>query len=361
MLKFIALFKRIHYTFANYFKHNIGGCLCFMDIDEVDSYDDIKPFWLQLNQSYKDGELAVDWDIHQQIWKQFFKPKGFSLKILVGFEKKQVIGIFPFKHPNHSGIIDKSWSLGEDAIIAREYFSPPDKIHQFYSYLPDHIATDMSCFYLPVMTTNFHQMPGAIIDLMSSQTAFYQSLNKKKRYQLTKIYQQNSDVTVKIFYTIQEEEISELLDKYIHYWVIKSALNGTSSEVDSHEKIVIDFYLLRRAQEMGKLIALHFYIKNQLVAVNYSVKRESNRVDDYICLRDTDEAYLHRGLGIFAILKNIEFCRENGVRYYDLSDLISDYKRKFINISRYYFTFSKNPDQPSEEVGLVSTDEKISF
>ena len=332
-----------------------------MDIDEVDSYDDIKPFWLQLNQSYKEGELAVDWEIHQQIWEQFLKPKGFALKIVVGFEKKHVTGIFPFKCRNNSGVIDKNWILGEDAIIAREYFSTPDKIHQFYPFLPNHIATDMSCFYLPVLPNHFHQMHGAIIDLMSSQTAFYQTLNKKKRHQLTKIYQQNSDVTVKIFHSIEESEISELLDKYIHYWVIKSALNGTTSEVDSREKIIIDFYLLRRAQEMGKLIALHFYINHQLVAANYSVKRDFNRVDDYLCLRDTDEAYLSRGLGIYAILKNIEYCRQNGIKYYDLSDLISDYKRKFINTSMCYFTFTNIPNRASEQVGLVVSDEKISI
>ena len=35
---------------------------------------------------------------------------------------------------------------------------------------------------------------------------------------------------------------------------------------------------------------------------------------------------------IYAILFNMEFCRSQGIRWYDLSACVREYKRKFINM-----------------------------
>ena len=60
-----------------------------MDIKESDSYIDVKSHWNQLNRTHKNRELDMDWEINQQIWEQFEKPKEFRLKILLGFEKNE--------------------------------------------------------------------------------------------------------------------------------------------------------------------------------------------------------------------------------------------------------------------------------
>jgi hypothetical protein len=308
-----------------------------MDLVESDSYDDVKPFWEQLNRTYKNCELTVDWEIHRQVWNLYYKENGYSLNILVGFEKQKCIGLIPFLSKNKTEGKKQICTFGEESIIAREYFSPPNKIHQFIPYFPTHTSSDLSCFYTPACTQYFTKFSGSIIDLKGSEEEYYRSLNKKKRYALVRNARDNSDIEIKVYGTINDEEIMELKEKYTHYWVVKNVLNDNSDEINSEDIIIIDFYLLKRAEEMGKLIALHFYLNKKLVAVNYSVRREKNRVDDYLCIRDTDEKYSHRGLGIYAIIKNMEHCRKLGIRYYDLSDFVSAYKRKFINTDMYYY------------------------
>ena len=147
----------------------------------------------------------------------------------------------------------------------------------------------------------------------------------------------NSDVKVISDDRLHEDKIRPLLECYLNYWRQK---NGSASEDYnrySRDKILIDLLLMRRAEELGKLIAMYFYLDEELVAANFSVKREQDRVDDYMCLRNGREHLASRGLGIFAILKNIEHCRELGTRYYDLSSCLRDYKRKFVNMETFFY------------------------
>ncbi|MCB0292753.1 MAG: hypothetical protein KDH97_21035, partial [Calditrichaeota bacterium] len=51
--------------------------------------------------------------------------------------------------------------------------------------------------------------------------------------------------------------------------------------------------------------------------------------------------YAHRGLGNYAIWVNMNYCRQLGIRYYDLSDFPAEYKRKFINTEMFYYGFAK--------------------
>ena len=313
-----------------------------MHITETDSFLDAKPFWEELNKSYKNGELSVDWEIHHQLWERFYKDKGYTLKILIGMEKRRCVGIIPFKQPS-TGDAQNDWIFGEETIIAREYFAPPNKIHQFLPFFPNHNNTDLSCFYTPSVTKSFVRKPGRIVYLADTDEAYYNSLSSKRRKALLKNERLNSDLNVKISPHVDEKEIAELTERYIQYWLIKNASNGKLLEVDSREKIEMDLFLLKRAEACGKLIALYIYDKNKLIAVNFSVRREKDRVDDYICMRDTDEQYSHRSLGIYAIIENIKYCRKLGIRYYDLSDFAADYKMKFVNTDMHYFTYSGLP------------------
>lgn len=307
-----------------------------MQLTESDSFIDIKPHWMELNRTYKSGELSVDWELHYQLWEQFYKNNNYILKILIGTENGRCVGILPLKYQYPGSEVQSGWIVGEESIIAREYFSPPDKIHQFLPYLPQNLPTDLSCFYTPRENQFFTKNPGKIIDIKTTEAYYFQSITKKRRGAFKRNLRDNEDIVVKISSKIEKEEIADLTEKYINFWLFKNALNGKLLEVDSREKIEMDLVLLQRAEEMGKLIAVYFYHKDKLVAVNFSVRREQNRVDDYLCLRDTDEQYAHRGLGIFAILKNMEYCRQLGIRYYDLSDFAADYKNKFVNTEMYY-------------------------
>ncbi|MFH2041106.1 MAG: hypothetical protein ABIJ35_01150, partial [Acidobacteriota bacterium] len=91
------------------------------------------------------------------------------------------------------------------------------------------------------------------------------------------------------------------------------------------------------------LISHYFYEGDCLIAANFAVRRENDRVDDYLCLRDCGEKQAWRGLGIYAILFNMEFSRSLGIRWYDLSACVREYKRKFINMES-SFIYRESPE-----------------
>lgn len=304
-----------------------------------DSYDEAKPFWLELNQSYKSNELTVDWAAHKLIWDHFYKGRGFKLNIIVGVENENCIGIFPLIAGDSNENSMPYWSLSEDFIIAREYFCPPDKIHKFAEYLPSHFSDDMSCFYIPEKTQYFCRAIGGVIDVKSSQEEYFQTLKKKARHTLKRTYKINADIEVVADSKIHWDKIQGVLKHQIDYWQKKNGLTIQEDFNYSRDKIYTDLMLMGRAEEMGKLISLYFYLKGELVATNFSVRREQIRVDDYLCLRNCQEEFSWRGLGIFAILKNIEHCRNLGICYYDLSSCLTDYKKKFLNTAIYYYFF----------------------
>ena len=101
---------------------------------------------------------------------------------------------------------------------------------------------------------------------------------------------------------------------------------------------------------MGKLLALYIRLEGELVAANFACLRERDRVDDYLCLRDARPELLSRGVGIFAVLANMESSRRLGVRHYDLSACITDYKRKFLNTDAFFYAWSAGAPYRAAEI-----------
>jgi len=88
------------------------------------------------------------------------------------------------------------------------------------------------------------------------------------------------------------------------------------------------------------LIGPKYVLEGKLVTANFSIQREQDRVDDYLCLRNSQDHLSSRGLGIFAILKNMEHTRQMGIKYYDLSSCMNDYKRKFVNMETFFYVMA---------------------
>ena len=314
-----------------------------IEVDALDSYDAVYPLWQGLNQRYKGGELALDWKIHDHIWTQFHAERGATLKIVVASEAGECMGIFPFaKLPQEGG----AWTFGEDAIISREYFCPPGRIHSLIPHLPPHASTDLSCFYRPENASAFFPQPGCVVDLKPSEEEYLLSVGPKRRADYLKTLKMNEDVEVVVERTLREDVVANLRERYIDFWIMRN-LRNAKSDADSRIKIAMDFALFRRAAEIGKLVALHFFLGGKLVAANFAVLRERDRVDDYLCLRDTDRVYAKRRLGILAIIRNMQVCRALGVRYYDLSDFRAGYKDAFINTDLCYWLPSFPGSVPS--------------
>lgn len=309
---------------------------------QFDHYNDVIPYWLELNQTYKSGELSLDWTSHKLMWDHFHSPRGYHLQIIVAIEENKCIGIFPFTRSDTDPFGTTQWSFSDDLIVAREFFCPPEKINNNIPLLPPHFSDDLSCFYIPADQIAFTQGAGGVIDIKENQEEYFISLKKKSRHNLKRTLQINGDIRVEIDDRVRWEGIKDILKSQLNYWLTKNGTTDKTYYRYSRDKISCTLMLMDRASKMSKLIALYFYLDNKLVAANFSVRREQNRVDDYLCLRDCREEQNWRGLGIFAILKNMEFCRNLGIRYYDLSSCVSEYKKKFINMDSSYFFLDYN-------------------
>ncbi|MBN1273360.1 MAG: hypothetical protein JXB26_13920 [Candidatus Aminicenantes bacterium] len=196
-----------------------------------------------------------------------------------------------------------------------------------------------------------------MIDLKENQDEYFQSLRKKSRHNLKRTLQINNDIRVERDHRVRWEEIKKILKIQLDYWLTKNGSTDKSYYRYSRDKISSTLILMDRASEMGKLIALYFYQDKKLIAANFSVRRENNRVDDYLCLRDCREEQNWRGLGILAILKNMEICRSLGIRYYDLSSCISEYKKKFLNMeSSYFYLDYKEPLSAGPDISQIQAE-----
>lgn len=300
-------------------------------------WNDVRPFWEELNRTYKGGELSLDYRAHEIIWERFLRPRGYELHIHVVFKDENCVGIFPLSRSERDSFGTKYWSLSDDFIIAREYFCPEDRINQVIELLPPHFSEDMSCFYRPADTTGFKQRTGGVIDLKESRDAYLASIRGSARRDLLHTFRINADISVEISNRVRSEEVAPLIERYLQYRKRKCGESRGDYFEYSRDKILCDLALMKRAEEMSRLVALYLRLGEELVAANFSVLRESDRVDDYLCIRTGEDAYTKRGLGIFAILKNMDACRNMGVRFYDMSASGADYKAKFANMTSSYY------------------------
>jgi hypothetical protein len=307
---------------------------------ELESYDEAEPRWRELEHDYRSGELTFDLEAHRIIWEGFYRGRGATLRIFVAAEGGRCVGVFPFLHTSEDA--EGSWTFTDDFVIGREYFCPPGRIHEVLPLLPPHLADDLSCFYVPAAPDGFVRIPGAVVDLRESREAYLGTLTKKPRQQLRRAWELNADLRVEEDSRVRRDEIAPLLARYLDYW--KARADGAPARVAySRDKVATDLALMERAAELGKLVALYFSLDGAPVAANFAVLRERDRVDDYICLRDAAPELASRGLGIYAVLRNMEACRARGVRHYDLSAWITDYKRKFLNAESFFYTWGAGP------------------
>ena len=118
-------------------------------IRELDSYDDAAPYWSELEGDYRAGELTFDLEAHRIIWEGFYRARGATLRIFVAADGGRCVGLFPFLHTSEDA--EGSWTFTDDFVIGREYFCPPERIHEVLPLLPPHLADDLSCSYVPAV------------------------------------------------------------------------------------------------------------------------------------------------------------------------------------------------------------------
>ena len=303
-----------------------------LEVAVYTSYEAVKPYWEEINRTYKGGELTLDWEAHSLIWESFYKKRGEELRIFVGVEEGHCIGIIPLIRVDNDPVDPPRWTFSDDFIISREYLCSAENAGRMLACLPPHFSDDLSCFYQPVGDEFFSRAPGGVVDLKESEEEYLQSLRKKARHTLRRTRTLNTDLFVESDNRIRWAEIQDIFLSQTDYWIHKNMVITPAYADYSRDKLVVDLLLMGRAETMGKLISHYFYEGDCLIGANFAVRRENDRVDDYLCLRDCGVKQAWRGLGIYAILFNMEFCRSQGIRWYDLSACVREYKRKFINM-----------------------------
>jgi hypothetical protein len=307
-----------------------------MDIRILSTYEQARPYWEKLACSMPSEELCRDWQAHRIIWESFYAPRGAELRVHVAQEAGRLAGIVPLLLTREDREHGGPWTFTDDFLLAREYFCEPSLLPRLLPLLPEHLADDLSCFAAPAPETYglFEACPGAIAAMGESREAYFASLPGRHRRQLRAVWERNRDLAVEPDRRVRREQIGELLEAYLEHW--RERFPGQAErQAYSRDKVATDLALLERAAEMGRLLALYFRLDGRLVAANFSVFHGRDRLDDYLCLRDPGEQA--RGLGIFAILANMEEARKAGVRWYDLSAILSDYKRRFLNTRAVFY------------------------
>lgn len=305
-------------------------------VREFDSFAAVEPFWLELNRTYKQGELTVDLSTHELIWRTFHEPRGYELKIHVAFAGETCVGIFPLLRTSRDAYGTTCWSLTDDFVVAREYFCEPRWLPAAADRLPPHLADDLSCFYAPADHPRLASAPGGVIDIKASEEEYLASLSKSHRSNLRRVLRHNEDVRVEADTRLRPAAVEQLLPSYLRRWRLKDGCPDLTYYRYCQDKIHCDLALMARAEELGKLVALYLFAGDQLLAANFAVRRERDRVDDYMCLRDCDEQHRRRSVGVLAILRNMEHCRALGVVHYDLSACHAPYKTQFLNTAASY-------------------------
>jgi CelD/BcsL family acetyltransferase involved in cellulose biosynthesis len=307
-----------------------------MDIRILPTYEQALPYWERLAADHRSEELCLDWQAHRIIWESFYAPRGAQLRIYVALEAGRPVGLVPLLLTREDQERGGPWTFTDDFLLAREYLCPPSVLPQLLPLLPEHLADDLSCFEAPApqWQESFEACPGAIADLGESQEAYLASLPGRHRRQLRAVWERNRDLMVQADGVVRREQLENLLAGYLGYWRDRFA-GQEERQAYSRDKVATDLALMERAGQMGRLLALYLRLDGRLVAANFSVFHGRDRLDDYLCLRDPGEQA--RGLGNLAILANMEQARQAGVRWYDLSAILADYKRRFLNTRAVFY------------------------
>jgi len=300
-------------------------------------FEDAARFWAELNDTHKTGELTVDFETHVLLWDRFHGPRGYELDLAVALDGERCVGIAPLVRSDVDPFGTPYWSLSDDFVNAREYFCRPGDAADFVRALPPHFTDDLSCFYVPADASGFVTEPGRVIDLRDDRESYLGSIGHGARRNLRHVSRINGDVEAEFDDRVRWDELAELIELRLLFWKSKRGGNDEGYARYCADKTTGDLALMDRAAAMGKLIALYLRQGGRLVAANFAVRREADRVDDYLCLRDASVSLEPRSLGILAIWHNMDRCRALGIRYYDMSACSAPYKDRLVNMeSRFY-------------------------
>lgn len=189
-----------------------------------------------------------------------------------------------------------------------------------------------------------------VIDLPDTFEKYFEKLPYDHRKELRYNYRKNSDILVE---ENRKEDINLLWDDYIAKVLARCKEEGeTPFSMEGIE-------LLKRLFQDSMTYVLSFRMNGELYAVNISY-RKNGVVYDSTCIRTRVEEVKSRGLGNFAVLKNIEYAIRDGYKEYDMLTGDWGYKHKFDAKPRslkHYIKcsheFARQYEIPFEEISVL--------
>ena len=290
------------------------------------SEPDVESHW---KSYFKTPTIFGDYDLACHIEKSLFDYGIDKVEVLIFTEDNVVKGILPISHE----ITNNLWSYYPSYIfISVKVTIDDDCWKHLYLNVPTpfriHETSFKTSIQIPLITLN----PANVINLTSHVldtdpfNSYLASLDKKTRSKFRNCLNRNQDIEVIISHEKDVEGGDIVIKNYMDY-----CTRFEEGEEFSYfqNQLAIFPKLFEVATRLGELIILQLRLDGELVALNYSLL-ENGCLYDYICYRDVSEELDKRSLGIFAILKNIEYVlRYKQELYYDLASEFS-YKRQFI-------------------------------
>lgn len=245
----------------------------------------------------------------------------------VAFQNEKVVGIITLILTGHPNI----WGLTTDLFPAQVLTIKPEILHEFVAKLPQAVTFDDVAFWYGDKTLNqyWFRLDANIAKLGNSLEDYLMTIKKKARNNFRKILKLNSDLDV--IESCDTKTWNYLLKKWHEMW--KTRNFESPIEKTTGESKILDWLASQNC-----LLELTILDHGNPIAANRSII-DGNHLRDIMCVRHETPEYLKRSIGMFAILKNIEFAIKRGIKYYDLGTQIEEYdhtayKGKFSNTDK---------------------------
>lgn len=297
-----------------------------------DSVSDIEDPW----QSYFPSDSLIgNYPLALYIEKNLFKFCTKEVKVVV-FVDDKIRGILPISLEEREG--KRFWTYYPGVIFTASQITIDPCCWPHLDLLPQPFKLEETSWmslekgkeFLPSWAK---LKPSNVVSLDKPFPEYFQSLDRKARSTLRNIINRNADITV-----VPKEPELKAFQKISGIYYDYCVENFTA---DLQCQLYMFPEIFKTASELRKLVALSFYLGEDLVAANYGILSEGGKCFcDYICYRNSqDETLKKRSLGIFAIIENLKYVQERfGCQWYDLASDF-DYKKQFINCEKYHIIF----------------------
>jgi len=303
--------------------------LAGIKFEEHDDFLELGDWWKELAES-RPNLVSYNWDIFKTMYEERYNKKWeghltiTKQKNIVGWKDGKLVGILPLLFEEEAWILPYSGHIPSFSFLI-----DPVYLHRFLE------ACDLPFYFDDVSPLYFDRnlaeakywffSKSNVIDLTNISTIdeYLESLPKKRRKELRKIWDANTDVVAEE--GCSEELRKQFMDASIQQWL------------DRNERLDLKLHLDNFVVDNSECpFDITLFREGKPIAINRCII-EGNYLTDYLCAKLDASDY---NIAFLAVLKNIEMVlKRGGVDYYDFCSAFPGnpfetaytYKKKFVN------------------------------